>query len=83
MHLFLKLFILAKHFHVSDGPSVHHQELKTANTATNVSQTTAAVSGDEMELHFHLIPANSSSCLRHACCCICSLELLMMDGETV
>jgi len=24
----------------------------------------------------------SSSCLTYACCCMCSLELLMMDGKT-
>ena len=31
---YLKLFILVKHLHVLDGLSVHHQELKTAYTAT-------------------------------------------------
>jgi hypothetical protein len=30
-----------------------------------------------------LLPAASSSCLTYACCCMCSLELLMMDGKTV
>ena len=27
--------------------------------------------------------ANSSICLTNACCCMYSLELLMMDGKTV
>ena len=27
--------------------------------------------------------ADSSSCLANACCCMHSLELLMMDGKTV
>jgi hypothetical protein len=40
-----------------------------------------AASGDEMELQFHLVTAGSI-CLTYACCCMCSLELLMMDGET-
>ena len=30
-----------------------------------------------------LLEAGSSSCLTYACCCMCSLELLMMDGKTV
>jgi hypothetical protein len=69
MHLFLKLFILVKHYDVSDGLSVHHKELKIAHTATGLSQTAAAtclpagnemeVSGNEMELKFHLVPASS------------------------
>jgi hypothetical protein len=42
MHQFLKLFILVNALHVSDGLSVHHQELKTAHTATGVCQTAAA-----------------------------------------
>jgi len=40
-----------------------------------------AASGDEMEMEFHLVPA-SSSCLTYACC-MCSFELLKMDGKTV
>jgi hypothetical protein len=32
---------------------------------------------------FLLLPAAGSSCLTYACCCMCSLELLMMDGKTV
>ena len=29
--------------HVSDGPSVHHQELKTVHTITGICQTDTAV----------------------------------------
>jgi len=40
-----------------------------------------------MEREFHLVPANkqtdSSICLTNVCCCMYSLELLMMDGKTV
>ena len=67
--------------HVLDGLSVHHQELKTAHTATGVCQTAAAI-GDEVELQFHFVPA-SSSCLTYACCRMCSFELLKMGGKTV
>ena len=52
---------------VSDGLSVHHQEFKTVHTATKQM----------------LLSADSSICLTTACCCMCSLELLMMDGKTV
>jgi hypothetical protein len=30
-----------------------------------------------------LLPAGSSSCLKYACCCMWSFELLMPDGKTV
>jgi len=30
-----------------------------------------------------LLAAGSSSYLTYACCCMCSFELLMMDGKTV
>jgi hypothetical protein len=39
MHLFLRLFILAKRCTCFGGLSVHHQELKTAHTATGICQT--------------------------------------------
>ena len=54
--------------HVSDGLSVHHQEFKTVHTATGICQTDKA---------------DSSVCLTNACCCMYSLELLMMDGKTI
>ena len=58
MHQFLKLFILVKHSTCFGRFSTHHQELKTAHTATGICQTAAAASGDEMELEFHLVPAS-------------------------
>jgi len=55
--------------HVSDGLFVHHQEFKTIYTATGVCQTDTAV------------------CLlaetRWNCCCMYSLELLMVEGKTI
>jgi len=41
MHL-SSLFYWINTLHVSDGFSVHHQELKTVHTATGVSQTDIA-----------------------------------------
>jgi hypothetical protein len=59
--------------HVSDGLSVHLQEFKTVYTATGICQTDTA----------DCLLVDSSICLAYACCCIYSLELLMMDGNTV
>ena len=44
-----------------------------------------AASRDKMELGSisSLLAAGSSSCFTYACCCMCRLELLMMDRETV
>ena len=53
--------------HVSDGLSVHHKQFKTVHSATKQI----------------LLSADSSICLTYACCCMYSLELLMMDGKTV
>ena len=36
---FINVFILSNIVHVSDGLSVHHQELKTVHTATGICQT--------------------------------------------
>jgi hypothetical protein len=36
--------------------------------------------GNEMEMQ---LAAGSNICLAYACCCMYSLELLMMDGKTV
>ena len=72
MHL-LSQIILVKCLHVSDGLSVHHQELKNAYTAT--------VYGKEL-----LLPVASSryqQLFDIYLCCIRSFELLMMDGKTV
>jgi len=60
--------------HVSDDLSVHHQEFKTVHAATGICQTDTAVC---------LLTSSSSICLTYACCCMYSLELLMMDGKTV
>jgi hypothetical protein len=40
--MYLKLFIYVKHSTCFGGLSVHHQELKTAHTATGICQTAAA-----------------------------------------
>ena len=54
------------------------------------SPPSSAVGHERVELYLYftyglylLLTTGSSSCLTYACCCICSLELLMMDGETV
>ena len=60
--------------HVSDGLSVHHQQFKTVHTATGICQTDTAVC---------VLASSSNVCLTYACCSMYSLELLMMDGETV
>jgi len=54
--------------YILDGLAVHHQELKTAYTAT-------------VYVKHLLLPAGSSSYIYH--CCIRSFELLMMDRKTV
>jgi len=41
MYLFVKLFILVNRSTCFGGLSVHHQELKTAYTATGMCQTVA------------------------------------------
>jgi hypothetical protein len=89
LHLFLKLFILVKTLHFSDGLSGHPQELKTTNTATDICQTADATCcywgqvGTPWISISCPLAAGSSSCLTYACCCMCSLEPLMMDGKTV
>jgi hypothetical protein len=56
--------------HVSDGLSVHHQQLKTVHAATGICQTDTA----------DCLLASSQQYLFG--CCMYSLELLMMDGKT-
>jgi len=58
--------------HVSDGLSVHHQQFKTVHTATGFCQTDTAI----------CLLASRQQCL-FDCCCMYSLELLIMDGKTV
>jgi len=46
MHLcfkFILFYFWSNTLHVSDGLSVHHQELKTVHTATGIYQTDTAV----------------------------------------
>ena len=57
--------------HVSGGLSVHHQQFKTVHTAVKQILLTACLQAD------------SSIFLTNVCCCMYSLELLMMDGKTV
>jgi hypothetical protein len=42
MHMFLKLLFFENVLYVSEGLSVHHEELKTAHTVTGIRQTAAA-----------------------------------------
>jgi len=43
MHLFLKFILFfSSTLHVSDGPSVHHQESKTVHAASGICQTDSA-----------------------------------------
>jgi hypothetical protein len=43
MHEFLKFILFCiSILHVSDGPSVHHQESKTVHTASGICQTNSA-----------------------------------------
>ena len=70
MHLLSQIIYSCKTLYMfRDGISVHHQELKTAYTATvYVKQLLLpAAIGDEMELQFQLIPiaAGRSSCLTY------------------
>ena len=63
----------SKNLHVSDSLSVHHQELKTVHTATGICQTDTADC---------LLASRHSIYFTYACCCMYSLEILMMDGMT-
>jgi hypothetical protein len=51
----------------------HHQEFKTVHTATKQILLSSGVPDCTY----------SSICLTKACCCMYSLELLVMDGNTV
>ena len=57
--------------HVSDGPSVHHQEFKTLHTKTGICQTDTAL----------CLLASREQYLFDIC--LLSLELLIVDGKTV
>jgi hypothetical protein len=85
---FSNYLFLHNTLHVSDGLSVHHQEFKTVHTATVICQTdcymlaSKQVAVSVWNISFPLA-AVSSICLTCTCCCMYSLELLMMDGKTV
>jgi len=65
MHQFLKFILFWNNtLHVSDGLSVHHQELKTVHTATGIWQTDTAaclLAGMRWNSQFHLIPASKQA----------------------
>ena len=75
MHQCLKFILFwSNTLHVSGGPFVHHQEFKTVHKTTGICQT------DTVSACYQAV---GSICLTYACCCMYSLELLMMDGKTV
>ena len=80
MHQFLKFILFWNNtLHVSDGLSIHHQEFKTVHTATGICQT-------DNVAHLLAFPLASRQHYLfdiYTCCCMYSLELLMMDGKTV
>jgi len=79
--------------HVPDGLSVHHQEFKTVRTATGVCQILLSACwvqectyiNRHMSDRYCCVLASKQTAVSvwHACCCMYSLELLMMDGRTV
>jgi len=73
MQSFIIYLYLKDTLHVSDGFSVHHQEIKTAHTASDLY----------CYLLFARLAAGSSNCLTNTWRCMCSFELLMMEGKTV
>ena len=76
MHPYIKFILFWNDtLHVSDGVSVH-QDFKILHTATGICQTPFA-------LCTVLKQADSSICLKNACCCMYNFELLMTDGNTV
>jgi len=80
MHQCIKFILLWNDtLHVSDNLSIHPQEFKAVQTATGICQTDAAVC---LLVGTHS-QADTNICLANACCCMYSLELLMMDGKTI
>ena len=70
------LFYFVITLHVSDGLSVHHQELLSVHTATGICQTDTAVcllAYIRQILLTLCLQADSSICLTNACCCMYSL----------
>jgi len=69
MHLFLKVFILVER-------SMHfRQSFRPSSGAQNCIYMATGIC--------QTASASNSSCLTYAHCCMCSFELLMMDGKTV
>ena len=64
------LFYWCNTLHVSDGLSVHHQDLKTVHTATGICQTDTAICLLEGRSSISYPLADSSICLTYACCCM-------------
>jgi hypothetical protein len=85
MHMFLQLFILVKHYMFrAVFPSIIRSSRLFIQQQAYVKQILLpAASGNEMKSSISFpLAAGSSICLTYACCCVCSLELLMMDGKT-
>ena len=78
-------FIWSNTLHVSDGLSVHNQEFKTVHTAMlYVKQILPTCLLDVKQILLSACYQEVGRiCLTYACCCMYSLELLMMDGKTV
>jgi len=69
---------------VSDGLSVYHQEFKTVHTATGICETKIPEVGNFTHFwNFSNFTHLWNFSLTYACCCMYSLELLMIDGKTV
>jgi len=75
MYQFYFILFWSDTVHVSDGLFVHHQEFKTVHTAIGTYQTDTAATA--------CWQVDSSVCFTNACCCMYSLELLMMDEKSV
>jgi hypothetical protein len=71
MQRYTIFFVVVNALHVSGGFSAHHQELKTVHTAPGICQAC-------------LLPplAVAAASLARTRCCVYSLELLMLGGET-
>jgi len=89
IHLFLELFILVKQstcFGRSFRPSSGAQDCSYSNRHMLNSCCYLLLAGmrwNSMSSISSPQAAGSSSCLTYACCCMYSLELLMMDGKTI
>jgi len=69
MHQCIKFILFwSNTLHVSYGLSVHHQELRLYI---------------QQQAFVRQVLLSACFCLTYACCCMYSLELLMMDGKTI